>query len=80
MKHNDINNLDAFNYKVVPAIMQVPDPMNAGEYCNDKHFNRVPLVRLGSKGVSSTVVGIHSDKYKPQSTLEILQSYNKVLG
>jgi hypothetical protein len=80
MKHNDINNLDAFNYKVAPAIMQVPDPMNPGEYCNDKHFNRVPLVRLGSKGVSSTVVGIHSDKYKSQSTLEILQSYNKSLS
>ena len=80
MKHNDIHNLDAFNYKVAPAIMQVPDPMNPGEYCNDQYFNRVPLIRLGSKGVASRVVGIHSDKYKPQSTFEILQSYNKVLS
>ena len=77
-KHNDINNLDAFNYKVVPGKMLVPDPQNSGEYCNDKYFNRVPLVRLGSKGVASTVVGIHSDKYKPQSTFDILQRYNKV--
>jgi len=79
-KHNNINNLDAFNYKVEPGKMLVPDPMNPGEYCNDKHFNRVPLVRLGSRGESSTVVGIHSDKYKPQSTFDILQRYNKVLS
>ena len=36
--HNDINNLDAFNYKVEPGKMLVPDPMNPGEYCNDKYF------------------------------------------
>jgi hypothetical protein len=77
--HSDINDLSAFDYEVVPMPLEVRDPMNPGEFCNNAMHKQV-LVRKGSEGVASTIVGVHSEKYKPQSTFQILENYNAVLN
>ena len=78
MKHNDINNIALFDYDVVPMELKIPDPVNPGEFCNNA-VNKQVLVRKGKDGLSSSIVGVHSDKYKPVSTFELLKSYNGVL-
>jgi len=77
-KHKNITDLSAFDYEVVPMPLEVRDPVNKGEFCNNA-MNKLVLVRKGKEGQSSSIVGVHSEKYKPQSTFEILEKYNSVL-
>ena len=77
-KHKNITDLSAFDYDVVPMPLEVRDPVNKGEFCTNA-MNKLVLVRKGKEGQSSSIVGVHSEKYKPQSTFEILNSYNEVL-
>ena len=83
MKHNDINNLSAFDFQVEPVSLRVPDPVHTGEYCENAVGKKV-LVRKGyttpdGQKVGSSVVGVHSEKYHAQNTFDVLQKYNEVL-
>ena len=48
-KHKNITDLSAFDYEVVPMPLEVRDPVNKGEFCNNA-MNKLVLVRKGKEG------------------------------